>query len=89
MVGITMCYKNSAKLFRTSHDCEGSGGFVFSFANGEKTEIVNSCLYPYQLTKGINTANKRIDKALNQGLITKNKASRLKSRLTKKVNESK
>ena len=29
-------------------------------SNNEKTEIVNSCLYPYQLTKGINTANKRI-----------------------------
>ena len=34
-------------------------------------------------------ANARIDKALNQGIIKKNKASRLKSRLTKKVNESK
>ena len=39
--------------------------------------------------ENLNTANKRIDKALNQGLITKKKASRLKSRLTKKVNESK
>ena len=34
-------------------------------------------------------ANARIDKALNQGIIKKNKASRLKSRLTKKVNETK
>lgn len=34
-------------------------------------------------------ANKRIDKATNKGIITKNKAARLKSRLTKKVNQSK
>lgn len=39
--------------------------------------------------ENLNTANKRIDKALGQGIITKNKAARLKSRLTKKVNESK
>jgi small subunit ribosomal protein S20 len=40
-------------------------------------------------TENLKTANKRIDKALGQGIITKNKAARLKSRLTKKVNESK
>lgn len=39
--------------------------------------------------ENLNTANKRIDKACNKGIITKNKAARLKSRLTKKVNESK
>lgn len=39
--------------------------------------------------ENLNTANKRIDKALNQGIIKKNKAARLKSRLTKKVNETK
>ena len=39
--------------------------------------------------ENLNTANKRIDKALNQGVITSNKASRLKSRLSKKVNETK
>ena len=39
--------------------------------------------------ENLNTANKRIDKAVNKGVITKNKAARLKSRLTKKVNESK
>lgn len=39
--------------------------------------------------ENLNTANKRIDKALCQGIITKNKASRLKSRLSKKVNETK
>ena len=39
--------------------------------------------------ENLNTANKRIDKACKKGIITKNKAARLKSRLTKKVNESK
>lgn len=39
--------------------------------------------------ENLNTANKRIDKALGQGIITKNKAARLKSRLSKKVNETK
>ena len=39
--------------------------------------------------ENLKTANKRIDKACNKGIITKNKASRLKSRLTKKVNETK
>ena len=39
--------------------------------------------------ENLNTANKRIDKALNKGIIKKNKASRLKSRLAKKVNETK
>ena len=34
--------------------------------------------------ENLKTANKRIDKACNKGIITKNKASRLKSRLTKK-----
>ena len=39
--------------------------------------------------ENLNTANKRIDKACNKGIITKNKAARLKSQLSKKVNESK
>lgn len=39
--------------------------------------------------ENLNTANKRIDKAVNKGIIKKNKAARLKSRLSKKVNESK
>ena len=39
--------------------------------------------------ENLNVANKRIDKAASKGVITKNKAARLKSRLTKKVNESK
>ncbi len=39
--------------------------------------------------ENLNTANKRIDKAVSGGLIKKNKAARLKSRLSKKVNESK
>lgn len=39
--------------------------------------------------ENLKTASKRIDKACNKGIITKNKAARLKSNLTKKVNESK
>ena len=36
--------------------------------------------------ENLQTAFKRIDKALGQGIITKNKAARDKSRLSKKVN---
>ena len=39
--------------------------------------------------ENLNVANKRIDKAVNKGVITKNKAARLKSNLTKKVIETK
>ncbi len=39
--------------------------------------------------ENLNIANKRIDKALGKGIITKNKAARLKSNLSKKVNETK
>ena len=39
--------------------------------------------------ENLKSANKRIDKARNKGIITDNKASRLKSRLAKKVNETK
>lgn len=39
--------------------------------------------------ENLNIANKRIDKACNKGIITENKAARLKSRLSTKVNESK
>lgn len=36
--------------------------------------------------ENLKVANTRIDKALNKGIVTKNKASRLKSRLTKMTN---
>lgn len=39
--------------------------------------------------ENLTIANKKIDKACKRGVITKNKAARLKSRLTKKVNETK
>ena len=39
--------------------------------------------------ENLQTAFKRIDKALGRGIITKNKAARDKSRLSKKVNETK
>ena len=34
----------------------------------------------------VNEANKRIDKALKSGIITKNKAARAKSRIARKIN---
>lgn len=34
----------------------------------------------------VNEANKRIDKALKSGIITKNKAARAKSRIARKLN---
>lgn len=52
-----------------------------------KTAIKKAAKEP--TVQNLNTANKRIDKALGQGIITKNKASRLKSNLSKKVNETK
>ena len=39
--------------------------------------------------ENLNIANKRIDKACNKGIIKKNKAARLKSRLSEKINETK
>ena len=36
--------------------------------------------------ENLNVANKKIDKAASKGVITKNKAARLKSRLTKMSN---
>ena len=27
------------KFFRTSHDCEGSGGYIFTFGNGDKAAV--------------------------------------------------
>ena len=39
--------------------------------------------------ENVKTANKRIDKAVNKGIIKENKASRLKSSLAKKINETK
>ena len=32
-------------FFRTSHDCEGSGGFVFEFTNGEKAAVCTDLGY--------------------------------------------
>lgn len=39
--------------------------------------------------ENLNVANKRIDKACNKGIIKKNTAARMKSNLSKKVNETK
>ena len=33
------------KFFRTSHDCIGSGGYVFTFANGEKAAVCTDLGY--------------------------------------------
>ena len=34
-----------ADFFRTSHDCSGSGGYVFTFNNGEKTAVCTDLGY--------------------------------------------
>lgn len=52
-----------------------------------KTTIKNAVVNPSEET--INEANKRIDKALKSGIITKNKAARQKSRIAKKLNNTK
>ena len=41
------------------------------------------------IEENVKIANKRIDKALNKGIIKDNKASRIKSSLAKKINETK
>lgn len=51
--------------------------------NVEKAVLAND---KAKATDNLKTACKRIDKAKSAGVITENKASRNKSRLTKKVN---
>jgi small subunit ribosomal protein S20 len=52
-----------------------------------KTTIKKALVNPSEET--VNEANKRIDKALKSGIITKNKAARQKSRIAKKLNNNK
>ncbi len=54
--------------------------------NVEKTVAANNV---EEASKKLNIALQRIDKACNSGLVHKNKAARLKSRLTKAVNKIK
>ena len=49
-----------------------------------KTTIKKALVNPSEET--LKEANKKIDKALNSGIITKNKAARQKSRIAKKLN---
>ncbi|MDO5003511.1 MAG: 30S ribosomal protein S20 [bacterium] len=42
-----------------------------------------------EASKSLNTAYQRVDKAMKNGLVHKNKAARVKSRLTKLKNEMK
>ena len=49
-----------------------------------KTAIKKAVVNPSEET--VKEANKRIDKALSSGIITKNKAARQKSRVAKKLN---
>lgn len=49
-----------------------------------KTAIKKAIINPSEET--VKEATKRIDKALTSGIITKNKAARLKSRVSKKLN---
>ena len=52
-----------------------------------KTTIKKALVNPSEET--LKEANKKIDKALNSGIITKNKAARQKSRIAKKLNNNK
>ena len=54
--------------------------------NVEKTVAANNV---EEASKKLNIALQRIDNACNSGLVHKNKAARLKSRLTKAVNKIK
>ena len=49
-----------------------------------KTAIKKAVVSPSEET--VKEANKKIDKALSSGIITKNKAARQKSRVAKKLN---
>ena len=49
-----------------------------------KSSIKNAVVNPSEET--VKEANKRIDKALKSGIITKNKAARAKSRVAKSLN---
>ncbi len=73
--------KKRVKVTKTKHDSnlpvKGSMKKAVKKARTEATE------------ENLNLANKRIDKAVNKGIITKNKAARLKSDISKKVNETK
>lgn len=73
--------KKRVKVNQTKHDSNlGPKGSM-------KTAVKNTRKEANQ--ENLNLANKRIDKAVNKGIITKNKAARLKSNLSKKVNETK
>ena len=50
----------NVQFFRTSHDCEGSGGFVFTFANGEKTAICTDLGYISDTVRSAITSAKTI-----------------------------
>lgn len=52
-----------------------------------KSAVKKALVNPSEET--FNEANKRIDKALKSGIITKNKAARQKSRIAKKLNSNK
>ena len=49
-----------------------------------KSSVKNAVVNPNENT--VKEANKRIDKALKNGIITKNKAARAKSRVAKSLN---
>ena len=73
--------KKRVKVTSTKHESNipGKGSMKTAVKKVEKDASVEN----------LKIANKRIDKARNKGIITDNKASRLKSRLAKKVNETK
>ena len=73
--------KKRVKVIKTKHDSniepKGAMKAAVKVARAGATDA------------NVKTAKKRIDKALNKGLITKNKAARLKSSVDKKLNETK
>ena len=75
-----------------------AGGYYES-VNSKKAYLTNEKIKQFEkdvkagnkeeASKSLNTAYQRVDKAMKNGLVHKNKAARVKSRLTKLKNEMK
>lgn len=48
------------EFFRTSHDCEGSGGYVFTLQNGEKISVCTDLGYVSEAVRNSITGSKTI-----------------------------
>ncbi len=81
--------KSAKKRVRSNAKKETVNTYVFS---SMRTAIKNveknaKALNKEETKKSLNIAIQRIDKAVKSGLVHKNKAARLKSRLTKLTNQ--